>query len=55
MSKYSKNIKEGAVRDILEGRLLLDEAMIKYGILSPVTIKKWLREALGKAEKVAAE
>ena len=55
MSKYNKNIKEGAVRDILEGRLLLDEAMIKYGILSPVTIKKWLREALGSAEKIAAE
>ena len=46
--KYDKHIKEGAVSDIMEGRLLIDEAMEKYGILSSVTIKKWLKEALAQ-------
>ncbi|MBL1409534.1 transposase [Sphingobacterium faecale] len=49
--RYSKQIKERVVRDILDGELLIDEAMTKYGILSPITIKKWLREALDEVGK----
>lgn len=55
MSKYSEHTKESAVRDILDGRLLLEEVMAKYGILSAITIKKWLREALENTDKIVAE
>lgn len=55
MPKYSEHIKEGVVRDILEGRLLLNEVMDKYGILSAITIKKWLREALENTKQIMSQ
>lgn len=48
--KYSNEIKQEVVYNIMEGRLLIDEAMATYGVLSRATIKKWLREALDEAE-----
>lgn len=55
MSRYSEQTKEEAVKDILEGHLLLEEVMIKYGILSAITIKKWLREALENGDNIVSE
>lgn len=48
--KYKKEIRDDVVKDIVEGKLLLSEAMLKYGVLSPITIKKWLMEAKGKKD-----
>lgn len=48
--KYSNEIKKEVVNNIMEGRLLIDEAMATYGVLSRATIKKWLREALDEAQ-----
>ncbi|ERJ58005.1 hypothetical protein [Sphingobacterium paucimobilis] len=46
--KYDKHTKEAAVRDIMEGRLLIGEVMVKYGVLSQATIKKWMRASIAK-------
>lgn len=44
--RHSKEVRKAVVRDIRTGTLLIEEAMVRYGVLSPKTIKKWLKEAL---------
>ena len=53
--KYSNEIKKEVVDDIMQGKLLIEEAMQRYGVLSQVTIKKWLKEALNRARTSCLE
>ncbi|UIR56991.1 hypothetical protein LZQ00_04045 [Sphingobacterium sp. SRCM116780] len=49
--RYPDQVKEEVVNGILNGELLLKEAMIKYGILTHITIVKWIKKAQLKKKK----
>jgi hypothetical protein len=43
MIRYTKEIQDSVVQGIIRGELLVEEAMIKHGIMSKRTIIRWLR------------
>lgn len=45
MAFFSEKIKKEVVDQIVNGDLLLEEAMFKYNVLSKLTIINWLRNA----------
>ncbi|UIR56992.1 transposase [Sphingobacterium sp. SRCM116780] len=50
--RYSDEVKEEVVNAILNGELLLKEAMEKYDILAELTIIKWVKKSQSKTKTI---
>lgn len=48
--RYTKQVKEDAVRSIVDGKLFLEEVMLKYEISDRKLLIRWLRKFIKESK-----